>query len=107
MNEEDIELPEDDLDEDVGLEQDPHEQAIQQLVQSQMQSQQQLSQAVQQISEMQARVAQALTQALDHVAQTNQMIAQAMQSLSAPRRRVAVRDGEGKITEAHDLPMGM
>ena len=99
-------MSEEDIYDDIALEADPHEQAIQQLVQSQMQSQDQLAQVIRQISEMQAQVAQALTQALSHVAQTNQMIAQSMQALSAPRRRVAVRDGDGNITEAHDMPMG-
>lgn len=101
MNPDEINFPEDEGDENFDLGPDQLEQTLQQLVQLQAQ----FAQVIQQIGEMQAHVGQALTQALAQIAQSNQLIADAIQKVSAPRRRVAVRDGEGRITEAHDLPM--
>lgn len=92
---------------DIKLPPDPTEEALAQLVQLQQQSQQQIQMAMQQIGQMQQQLAQAITQALGQVAQSNQMVAAAVSALSAPRRRIPVRDAEGRITEAHDVPMSM
>ena len=50
---------------------------------------------------------QQIVQALQDVARSNQMVSQAAAQLAAPRRRIPVRDEEGGITEAHDIPMQM
>ena len=95
----------DDLDGDdlgVDLPPDATEQSLAQLVQLQQQSQEQIAAAMQQISEMQAQIAQTIAQALQAIAQGQQ---QMVKAISAPRRRVPVRDQDGRILEAHDIPM--
>ncbi len=86
---------------------DPGEEQLKKLVLLQRQSQQQMQQAMQQVAQMQQQIAQMIAQALQQVAQTNQQVAAALSQLSAPRRRIPIRDEQGRITEAHDLPMSM
>ena len=90
-----LELPEID---DLDLPPDPMDGALESIAQTQAQ----LGQALQQIADMQQQFAQAIMQVMQQVAQGQQQLAAA---ISAPRRRVPVRDGDGRILEAHDIPM--
>lgn len=96
---------------DIEFPADATEESLAQLVQMQQQSlemqqqsQQQIAEAMQRIAEMQERLAQTIVQGLQQIARSQQQV---MMAISAPRRRIAVRDGEGRITEAHDVPMAM
>jgi DNA-binding protein H-NS len=97
------------LPDDMGMDLpiDASEAALTQLVQLQQQSQQQIAQAMQEIAQMQAQLGQRIIIALLQIAETNSQVAAALKALSAPRRRVPIRDKDGRITEAHDMPMGM
>lgn len=86
---------------------DPGEEQLKKLVMLTRQSQQQLQQAMQMIAQMQQQIAQMIGQALQQVSQSNQQVAASLSALSAPRRRIPIRDAEGRITEAHDVPMQM
>jgi hypothetical protein len=46
-----------------------------------------------------------VAEALAAIAQGQQQTAEALRALAAPRRRVAVRDDDGRMVEAHDMPM--
>jgi hypothetical protein len=96
------------LPDDMGMDLpiDASEAALTQLVQLQQQSQQQIAQAMQEIAQ-QAQLGQRIIIALLQIAETNSQVAAALKALSAPRRRVPIRDKDGRITEAHDMPMGM
>lgn len=87
---------------DIDIPPDATEQSLAQLVQLQQQSQEQIASAMQQISEMQAQISQTIIQGLQTIAQGQKQLAAA---ISAPRKRVPIRDESGRITEAHDIPM--
>lgn len=67
----------------------------------------QLLQQTAQLMQVVVQTNQQIVQGLQAVAQTQAQTVQALRALSGPRRRVPIRDEEGRITEAHDLPMGM
>lgn len=90
-----LELPEID---ELDIPADPMDGALESIAQTQAQ----LGQALQHIAEMQQQFAQAIMQVLQQVAEGQQQLAQAV---SAPRRRVPIRDEGGRILEAHDIPM--
>jgi hypothetical protein len=46
-----------------------------------------------------------VSEALSAIAKGQEQTAEALMALAAPRRRVAVRDEEGRMVEAHDMPM--
>jgi hypothetical protein len=73
----------------------PLMQAVQPLVEGIGQALQQLAQGQQQTMAMQVQMQKEMQQVLQIIAQ----------SANAPRRRIAIRDGEGRIVEAHDMPM--
>jgi hypothetical protein len=73
----------------------PLMQAVQPIVQGIGQALQQLAQGQQQTMAMQVQMQKEMQQVLQIIAQSS----------SAPRRRIAIRDGEGRIVEAHDMPM--
>jgi hypothetical protein len=52
-----------------------------------------------------SEVMKEVSEALSAIAKGQEQTAEALMALAAPRRRVAVRDEEGRMVEAHDMPM--
>jgi hypothetical protein len=52
-----------------------------------------------------SEVMKEVSEALSAIAKGQEQTAEALMALAAPRRRIPIRDEEGRIVEAHDMPM--